>query len=81
MGDVYVRGGVFKPSRYDWTNGMTVLDAIRAAGGFREFAAGVKVTHTDGTGEFYKYLRIIDESLEQPLLRPGDRLMVPNKIF
>ena len=81
VGKVYVIGGVYKPGRYDWTNGMTVLDAIGAAGGFRDFATGVRVTHTDGTSEFYRYLRIIDESLEQPVLRSGDRLSVPRRFF
>ena len=33
LGSVYVLGGVYKPGRYDWTNGMTVLDPIQAAGG------------------------------------------------
>jgi protein involved in polysaccharide export with SLBB domain len=60
---------------------MTVLDAIGAAGGFRDFATGVRVTHADGTSDFYKYLRIIDEGLEQPLLRPGDSLSVPRRFF
>src|SRR5258708_1911995 len=58
VGDVYVLGGVWRPGRYDWTNGMTVLDAIRASGGFRDSATGVRVTHTDGNSEYYKYLRI-----------------------
>ena len=81
VGDVYAIGGVWRPGRYDWTNGMTVLGAIMAAGGFRDIATGVKVAHTDGNSEYYKYLRIIDESLEQPALRSGDRLSVPRRIF
>src|SRR5438477_4442523 len=60
MGTVSVLGGVSRPGRYNWTNGMTVLDAIQAAGGFHDFATGVRVTHADGTHEFYKCLRIID---------------------
>lgn len=31
---VYIFGQVQKPGRYDWFHGMTVVDAVQAAGGF-----------------------------------------------
>ena len=31
---VFVSGGVFKPGHYLWFTGMTVVDAVWAAGGF-----------------------------------------------
>ncbi len=33
---VYVYGQVQKPGRYDWFSGMTVVDAITAAGGLKQ---------------------------------------------
>src|ERR1043166_10232779 len=58
VGDVYVRGGVYRPGRYGWTNGMTVLDAIGAAGGVRDFATGGPGTHADRTSDVYQDLRL-----------------------
>ena len=78
---VYVSGAVFRPGRYDRTNGMTVLNAIQMAGGCKESPERVRVTHTDRITESYRYLRIIDESLEPPLLRAGDRVMVSRRIL
>jgi protein involved in polysaccharide export with SLBB domain len=78
---VRITGAVWHPGTYWLTNGTTILNAIQAAGGFRDFAMGVRVTHLDGTTESFPYLLIIDESLEQPQIKAGDRLTVPSRIF
>ena len=41
---------------YHWVQGMTVLDAIHAAGGFTNFVAGpILITHLDGTCVTWDY--------------------------
>src|SRR4030095_16319239 len=41
---VYVDGEVLVPSRFSWSNGWTLADAISAAGGFTEHAKVSSVT-------------------------------------
>ena len=47
---VYVGGQVQKPGHYPWFHGMTVVDAINAAGG-RTVSSGyqIQISRTDGT--------------------------------
>jgi len=79
---VYVSGGVVAPGRYDWFEGMTVLDAVRAAGGFTNFITGrIHILHVDGTKEFYKYPGTIDGTNKPPVLRKGDDVSVPKRII
>jgi hypothetical protein len=53
---VYVSGGVVKTGCYHWFQGMTALDAIRAAGGFTNFVSGpILITHTNSTCEIWVY--------------------------
>jgi hypothetical protein len=53
---VYVSGGVLKTGCYHWAQGMTVLDAIHAAGGFTNFVSGpILITHPDGTAVTWDY--------------------------
>lgn len=70
---IYVSGSVRVPGRYDWTEGMTLLDAIKMAGGFIDSSASkVRVLHRDGTVEHYS-----PKSTDPPpLLRAGDHIAV-----
>ena len=53
---VYINGGVVKAGCYHWVKGMTVLDAVRAAGGFTNFVSGpILITHKDSTCEIWIY--------------------------
>jgi protein involved in polysaccharide export with SLBB domain len=75
---IYVSGGVHKPGRYDWTKGMTVIDAIHAAGGFTDPATRkVRIVHFDGASEIYTR----DDTNVPPILRAGDRISVPRRVF
>src|SRR4051812_25028888 len=56
---VYVSGEFTNPGRYSWTNGMTLKDAIEAAGGFTDFAVR-RIT-----------LRHWNDSVERFRLKPG----------
>jgi protein involved in polysaccharide export with SLBB domain len=79
---VYVYGAVSKPGRYDWIDGMTVLDAIYAVGGFTNFVTGrIEIFHTDGTKGSYKYQGAVDDTNKPPLLKKGDIVSVPKRIF
>ncbi len=79
---VYVIGGVHNPGRYDWFNGMTVLNAIGAAGGFTNFITGrISIFHVDGTKDSYKYLGVVDDIDKSPLPRKGDTVSVPKRIL
>src|SRR5258705_9552271 len=81
---IYVQGGVRAPGRYDWKNGMTVLDAIQAAGGFTNPAEQqlIKIIHADGTMALYRhrdiahqsyaYQPVADDAKKPPLARAGD---------
>jgi protein involved in polysaccharide export with SLBB domain len=79
---IYVSGGVQNPGRYDWINGMTVLDGVRAAGGFLDSAGHkVNIFHVDdGSDEIYDR-NILEITNKPPLLRAGDEISVPRRIF
>jgi len=79
---IYVLGKVEKPGLYDFQDGLTALDACILAGGFAKYAAPNRATVTRrGNGE----QEIIEINLnkvrkgtkEDVVLKPGDRLFVP----
>ena len=77
----FVSGGVCAPGRYNWTNGMTVLDGINVAGGFTDSAEHwIKIVHIDGVVESYDR-SILDITNKPPWLRAGDEVAVPKRIF
>jgi len=78
---VYVDGEVQRHGAIAWTNGMTLQDAINAAGGFTDFAPRhVRLIHPDGS--FQKYGRNSQGILtKNPALQPGDRIFVPRVLF
>ena len=81
---VFVTGNVQKAGVYPLTTGMTVLQALAAAGGLNEYAdeKGISVMRVEGGTtkrlEFnYKDVRR-GKKLEQNVeLRPGDTIVVP----
>lgn len=78
---VYVDGDFKNPGRYSWTNGMTLKDAIEAAGGFTEFASRRgKVIHLDGRSEIFR-LRGDWTRTNNPPVRPGDRIYNPRELL
>jgi hypothetical protein len=75
---VYVSGGVHRPGRYDWTKGMTLADAIDAAGGFTyPPTRRVRIIPFDAREEFYT--RGSTNAL--PRLEAGDRISVPKRLL
>jgi polysaccharide biosynthesis/export protein len=85
---IKIIGQVVNPQAVPYREGMTVLDAVLAAGGLAPFAAGnrAKIVRTEDGKQ--KELRVRLEKLvnggdmEQNLqLRPGDVLVVPESRF
>ncbi|MDQ6656357.1 MAG: polysaccharide export protein [Verrucomicrobiota bacterium] len=79
---VNIGGAVRTPSRVPFTEDMTLLTAINAAGGFNDFADQRKVRVMRG-----KEVNVFDvrESRRDPSrdirLQPGDRIEVPQSFF
>ncbi len=85
---VKITGHVKRPGSVPYHKGMTVLDAILAAGGLDPFAAGNRaklVRSIDGkeTETRVKLDKLLnDGDLKQNLpLRPGDIIVVPESLF
>ena len=71
--------GEFKqPGSFPWTNGLTVIDAIRLAGGFTDFVSVrmVEVRHWDGTREQYRLTHDYRFTKSVPL-SAGDHIINP----
>jgi protein involved in polysaccharide export with SLBB domain len=80
---VYVAGGVQKPGRYDWFKGMTLLDAIKAAGGLIDPSVPtVKVTinRADHTQVIYPLSPGAEPAKKSPPLRDGDTVYVAQNL-
>lgn len=81
---IHVLGFVNKPGSFGYEAGMTVIQAITAAGGFSKLAAtnSVKVTRLE-VKDPYKVPVDDIRSGEAPnfLLQPGDIVYVPEAIF
>ncbi len=80
-----VLGQVNKPGAYSLNTGMTIVDAVAAAGGFRDFAKkkGIYVLRTSPTGEesklSFNYQDFIKGKNPQQnaVLKPHDTVVVP----
>lgn len=79
---VNVGGSVRTPTRVPFTEDMTLLTAINAAGGFNDFADQKRVRVLRGNDvkiyDVRKFRR--DPSLDVPL-QPGDHVEVPQSFF
>jgi len=83
---VVVIGQVSKSGTYPYTPGMTILEAITAAGGFTPIAAKNDTTITRVEGGKKTTTRIpvaaISEGRDKNVyVRPGDIISVPERIF
>ncbi|HET8897415.1 MAG TPA: XrtA/PEP-CTERM system exopolysaccharide export protein [Rhodanobacteraceae bacterium] len=86
---VRVTGAVRNPVSLPWRQGMTVLDAVLAAGGVTDFAAGdrTELYHKDKQGVTTAYGVQLDAILKRGQLgtnypvQPGDVITVPERAF
>ena len=79
---VNVGGSVRSPSRVPFTEDMTLLTAINAAGGFNVFADQRHVRLLRGTEvTVYDVRRFRKDPAQDVRLRPGDKIEVPQSFF
>lgn len=79
---VYVGGDVRAPQRLPFSPDLTVLGAINAAGGFTEYAnqGRVKLLR-DGQVYNVNVKRVRKDPSQDVLLKPGDKIEVPQSFF
>ncbi|MGI8435950.1 MAG: polysaccharide biosynthesis/export family protein [Chthoniobacterales bacterium] len=79
---VNVGGAVRSPSRVPFTEDMTLLTAINAAGGFNDFADQRKVRVLRGSNVKVYDVRLSRSDPSKDIrLQPGDRVEVPQSFF
>ena len=79
---VNVGGSVRNPSRVPFTEDMTLLTAINAAGGFNDFADQRHVRLLRGNeAKIYDVRQFRRDPSQDVRLRPGDRIEIPQSFF
>jgi polysaccharide biosynthesis/export protein len=86
---ITIMGQVNTPGSQPFREGMTVLDAVLAAGGLAEFAAGnrAKLVRKDASGKAVEKRLRLDDLVKKGKLKenlavlPGDVLIVPESRF
>ena len=79
---VNVGGAVRSPTRVPFTEDMTLLAAINAAGGFNDFADQKRVRVLRGNDvKLYDVRQSRRDPSKDPKLQPGDRVEVPQSFF
>jgi len=85
---VKVIGQVTSPQAMPYREGMTVMDAVLAAGGLGPYAAGnrAKLVRAEGGGQKEIKIKLSDlvnkgDLSQNLLLRPGDVIVVPESRF
>ena len=79
---VNVGGSVRSPSRVPFTEDMTLLTAINAAGGFNDFADQRQVRVLRGNEvTVYDVRRFRKDPSQDVRFRPGDKVEVPQSFF
>ncbi len=79
---VNVGGSVRTPSRVQFTEDMTLLTAINAAGGFNDFADQKRVRLLRGNDvKMYDVRQFRKDPSMDVKLQPGDRVEVPQSFF
>lgn len=73
----YVLGEVGSPGEYPYNSGLTVLNAVAAAGGFT-YRANKKVVHIKGADSTQEEVYRLDTNT---VVKPGDTLRIGERIF
>jgi protein involved in polysaccharide export with SLBB domain len=78
-----ISGEVRNPSRQVHSGKMTILSAIASAGGFTDFAnkKKVQIIRVNGSSEFVNCTKALkNATLDVPIF-PGDRIIVPRRVY
>ena len=79
---VNIGGAVRTPARIPFTEDMTLLTAISAAGGFNDFADQKRVRLLRGSvAKIYDVRQFRRDPGLDPKLQPGDKIEVPQSFF
>lgn len=83
---VSVFGQVRSPGTFPYTENMSIVEVISRAGGFTAMAKKNSVRVTRGTGATTERIEVAVEEIGQGkapnfLLRPGDVVFVPERVF
>ncbi len=84
---ISILGQVAKPGTFPYQNNMSIVEAITLAGGFTAIASknDVTVTRTEPNGKSRRFQVPVEQIGEghaaNYLLRPGDIVFVPERIF
>ena len=85
---VFIMGEVVKPGPYPKAETLSILKLVTLAGGFTKFAASNRATliRTDGDKKTLKKVNLNDimddpAKYEDFAMRPGDVVIVPQKLF
>jgi len=79
---VNVGGAVRAPNRVPFTEDLTLLTAINAAGGFNDFADQKRVRLLRGSdAKIYDVRQFRRDPSLDPKLQPGDKVEVPQSFF
>ncbi len=78
-----VEGEVKVSNRIPYSGQTTLLQAIAAANGFTDFAQKkkIRIIRADGKKLVVNYVKIIDRPETDVQIYPGDRIIVPRRIF
>jgi protein involved in polysaccharide export with SLBB domain len=74
-----VGGEVLAPGRFPWTNGVTLLDGLRRAGGYSLMAdpTRIEIRSSGISTQFCSFAVASSNPAKNPRLKPGDLVMVP----
>ena len=80
---VYIGGEVTKPGPHDYDANLTLVEAIKRAGGLTEYATRrrARVLHTDGRLELVDVERAGQDPTFDVALRPDDRIIIPRRVI
>ncbi|MCF7838617.1 MAG: polysaccharide export protein [Candidatus Marinimicrobia bacterium] len=78
----FIQGEIRQPGRFPLVSGVTILQAVAAAGGYTEFANPRRITVARGDETFSVNLTDIERNPEKDFeLESGDVVRVPRSIF
>ncbi len=80
VGFLFISGEINTPGRVDFKGGMTLTELIISSGDFTEFAkrSAVKIVRGKKTS-YHDYEKILRGEEEDPILKPGDRVVVERR--